>query len=308
MAPGAGADQRRGAVVPRAPLGGSPLPDWAMRGQRDHESPGSTLAGCVLRRVLPRRPVNATFTGVHAYDDRLPDLSGGGCAGQARKARPAADVCTSLPAEPLSSAESLNRGARQGFSPDPTVGGGRFAAGPTKPIHLRGRPSSGWSACCCIHPRPASPARSNDSKIFLISCRPAWTRSAARRGVDPAGAPRVRGAGLLLADIASAYPELRTAVPRRDAFARFDDVLQHKVDAKPGVRVRWRCLELLLRHAPHGHDRRRRCGALALDRIAQEDDALRAASPGLMRRNDATTSRFDALWRTARDLASATTC
>ena len=32
-----------------------------------------------------RRPVNATFTGVHAYDDRLPDWSLDGLAGSGRR-------------------------------------------------------------------------------------------------------------------------------------------------------------------------------------------------------------------------------
>src|SRR5499427_440105 len=65
---GAGGDQRRRAVVPGAAL--------------DRAAADSMTA---LARFLDSyyrlRPVNATFTGVHDYDDRLPDWSPDGLAG-----------------------------------------------------------------------------------------------------------------------------------------------------------------------------------------------------------------------------------
>src|SRR3954470_8310997 len=64
---GAGSDQRRRAVVPRAAL--------------DHAAAAAMSAlGGFFDSYYRLRPVNATFTGVHDYDDRLPDWSPDGLA------------------------------------------------------------------------------------------------------------------------------------------------------------------------------------------------------------------------------------
>src|SRR5579859_8102708 len=54
-----------------------------------------------------RRPVNATFVGVHAYDDRLPDLSAAGSADSAAEAAQLLARLEALPREPLSAAEAI---------------------------------------------------------------------------------------------------------------------------------------------------------------------------------------------------------
>ena len=62
-----------------------------------------------------RRPVNATFVGVHAYDDRLPDLSAAGCADSAAEAAGLLAQLRQLPLEPLTTAERVDLQLAEGF-------------------------------------------------------------------------------------------------------------------------------------------------------------------------------------------------
>src|SRR3954452_465828 len=69
-----GSDQRGGTLVPRAPL----------------DSAAARLMGALdpfFESYYRLRPVNATFTGVHDYDDRLPDWSPDGLAAAASEMR-----------------------------------------------------------------------------------------------------------------------------------------------------------------------------------------------------------------------------
>jgi len=61
------------------------------------------------------RPVNATFVGVHAYDDRLPDYSEQGMAAVLDDARTQLERLKALPAEALSASGALDRQLAQGF-------------------------------------------------------------------------------------------------------------------------------------------------------------------------------------------------
>jgi hypothetical protein len=61
------------------------------------------------------RPVNATFVGVHAYDDRLPDLSESGLDDARIDAEALLSALSSLPDEPLSEAQALDRTLARGF-------------------------------------------------------------------------------------------------------------------------------------------------------------------------------------------------
>ena len=61
------------------------------------------------------RPVNATFVGVHAYDDRLPDCSEQGMAAVLGDAQTQLELLEALPAEELSAAEALDRQLARGF-------------------------------------------------------------------------------------------------------------------------------------------------------------------------------------------------
>ena len=61
------------------------------------------------------RPVSATFVGVHAYNDRLPDLSDAG-RGEARAAAESLLAgLRALPDEPLDEAQAMDRGLARGF-------------------------------------------------------------------------------------------------------------------------------------------------------------------------------------------------
>src|ERR1051326_8017713 len=66
---GPGSHQRGGAVVPSAALGG---PAAARHGRR---MSFETWLDAFFDSYYRLRPVNATFIGVHAYDDQLPDFS-----------------------------------------------------------------------------------------------------------------------------------------------------------------------------------------------------------------------------------------
>ena len=63
---GAGSHQRRGTVVPRAPMGVAAV--------------GAVMLDAFFESYYRLRPVNATFTGVHEHDHRLPDWSPEGLA------------------------------------------------------------------------------------------------------------------------------------------------------------------------------------------------------------------------------------
>src|SRR5438132_14366829 len=62
-----------------------------------------------------RRPVNATFIGMHDFDDRLPDLSEQGMADTLGDAEDLLRRLATLPPEPLSPAQTLDREMACGF-------------------------------------------------------------------------------------------------------------------------------------------------------------------------------------------------
>jgi hypothetical protein len=61
------------------------------------------------------RPVNATFIGVHSYDDRLPDYSEKGAGHTVAEMESLLSRLKSLPAEPLSPSQSIDRRLAEGF-------------------------------------------------------------------------------------------------------------------------------------------------------------------------------------------------
>src|ERR1051325_5822324 len=61
------------------------------------------------------RPVNATFIGVHDYDERLPDFSERGMAGNLDDANALLQHLASLPDETLTPTEALDRQLAEGF-------------------------------------------------------------------------------------------------------------------------------------------------------------------------------------------------
>jgi Bacterial protein of unknown function (DUF885) len=61
------------------------------------------------------RPVNGTFIGVHAYDDRLPDYSESGAGDTLAEMETLLGRLRLLPAEPLSPAQDIDRRLAEGF-------------------------------------------------------------------------------------------------------------------------------------------------------------------------------------------------
>src|SRR5262249_19889270 len=62
-----------------------------------------------------RRPVSATFVGVHDYDERLPDFSQQGLGDMLADAESLLARLRALPVEPLSEAAGLDRRLAEGF-------------------------------------------------------------------------------------------------------------------------------------------------------------------------------------------------
>src|SRR5689334_2313046 len=61
------------------------------------------------------RPVNATFIGIHTYDDRLPDYSDAGVDAVRADTDTLLAQLRALPAEPLSEADQIDRRLAEGF-------------------------------------------------------------------------------------------------------------------------------------------------------------------------------------------------
>ncbi len=67
------------------------------------------------RSYYRHRPVNATFIGVHEYDDQLPDYSKQGVAAAQSDMDALLSDLHRLPDEPLNDAEILDRKLAEGF-------------------------------------------------------------------------------------------------------------------------------------------------------------------------------------------------
>src|SRR5262245_57614242 len=61
------------------------------------------------------RPVTATFSGVHLYDDRLPDYSAAGVGDALADSETLLKRLSDLPAEPLTAEQRLDRRTAEGF-------------------------------------------------------------------------------------------------------------------------------------------------------------------------------------------------
>jgi uncharacterized protein (DUF885 family) len=265
-----------------------------------------------------QRPVNATFIGVHAFDDRLPDLSK---AGQARNAAESATLLTqlrALPDEPLSTGAQLDRQLAEGFLEiaaweatsahyawgNPSLFTGEAVFGvlslllrPFAPLSERLEFATARLA--------AIPRLLDDGRSVLHDAPAAWSLRARR---ECAGAQVLLDSGLarLLHDNGIQPRGLReTAAVARAAFARFDAFVE--TELLPAATDRYACgveaFELLLRraHFLEGADELER---LALERMAEEEAAIAAGGPPLESVQPGHyLARFGELWSAARDLA-----
>ena len=256
-----------------------------------------------------RRPVNATFAGIHTYDDRLPDLSERGVAETCAEAEALVSRLGELPDAPLTPWQAIDRQLAAGFLHIQCWEAASSHFGPANPVHFTGEAIFGLVSLL-LHPsdlRLESAARRLEQVApFLqtgmdqISAVPeAWVERARRE---------CAGARLLMADAAAAFPTLHAAAAAAgSAFARFDHFLERQVRPTRDYACGGDAFDLLLRHAHMATTDAEGVERLALERIAIEEDALRTAAPSpteadvLQRAADYLT-RFDDLWHQVRDL------
>jgi hypothetical protein len=253
-----------------------------------------------------RRPVNATFIGVHTYDDRLPDLSERGIAESRAEAEELLRSLESLPVESLSQFESLDRQLAEGFLHIQQWESTSLHFGPTNPVHFTGEAIFGL-ASLLLHPtdqRLAAAAKRLEQTLALLETGMAQIHSAPEAWIQRAR-HECEGGGLLIQDIT--YPELRHGAERAaEAFARFDAFLQHDVTPTHNYACGAEAFELLLKYGHMATTDAAGLERLALERIALEEEALRSPSPepDAPHSDGNYLSRFDKLWREVRDLAT----
>lgn len=68
-----------------------------------------------FKEYYRRRPVNATFVGLHEYDDQWPDCSAAGLAAKVAGMQGLLDRLAALPVEPLTAAQQIDRKLAAGF-------------------------------------------------------------------------------------------------------------------------------------------------------------------------------------------------
>jgi len=258
-----------------------------------------------------RRPVNATFVGIHTYDDDLPDLSEAGVAASLGDAEGLLARLHALPDEPLTAWQRLDRQLAEGFLLIQQWEAGSFHFGPSNPVHFSGEAIFGLVSLLL---RPT--AERLQSAVARLEQVPAFLQTGVDqiRTAPEAWIQRARheceGAALLLADVATAFPLLQQSATRAaTAFEQFDRHLQVNVRPTRDYACGGDALDLLLRHAHMATTDTGGVEDLALDRIAAEEDALRTIPEPPADQDSAAPAadyltRFDVLWRTVRDLAT----
>jgi uncharacterized protein (DUF885 family) len=261
------------------------------------------------------RPVNATFIGLHVYDDRLPDLSAHGLADVLGDGEDLLRRLRALPDEHSTEAQALDRRLAEGFLRIQQWEAGSIHFGPgSNPTLFTGEAIFGLVSLLL---RPFAPL---EQRLHMAAARlgavPALLATGSRqiRSAPAAWIERARheceGARLLLADVAAEHAVLEHPARAASlAFNRFDHHLARKVAPSEEYACGGEALDLLLRYAhfvPTGADALER---LALERIAEEQLALAAlgpASPPAELLEDSTEpylERFERWWRAACDLA-----
>ncbi len=178
------------------------------------------------------RPVNATFIGIHEYDDRLPDFSAQGVSDVVTDMRALLAGVATLPAEPLAPAERLDRTLAVGFLETQLweYGSRHFQAG--NPCTYTGeaifgvislflRPFAPLSARlpAAIARLHAVPRLLAQGEANIREAPPAWTDRAIR---ECRGALAFLGGGadILIAEHGINTPDLREAADRAAAAFR----------------------------------------------------------------------------------------
>lgn len=210
-----------------------------------------------------RRPVNATFIGVHAHDGRLPDFSPHGVGDTVAEMDTLLARLRALPSEPMSCSEALDRRLAEGFL--------RIQLWEYQSEHFhRGNPcvytGEAVFGVIVLFLRPFAPIRERvDSAVARLASIPAYlaqgrdnVRGAPGAWIDRAvrectGARAFFGVGIdiLIRDAGITDPRVRAAADTAAAaFAEFQHYLE--VDLRPRAALMSGCggeaFELLLRH------------------------------------------------------------
>lgn len=283
------------------------------------------LLDAFMASYFVRRPVNATFTGLHDFDDRLPDLSEAGIAATLGDAEDLLQRLRALPPEPLSAVQALDRQLAEGFlliqrweSASAHFGSAPPGSGSANPTVFTAEAVFGLVSLL-LHPfaplehrlematarLAAVPALLEHGRRRISAAPAAWIARARRECVG-AGLLLEGGINSLLVEAGAEHPELRNAAhAAAEAFARFDNHLERSVAPTEEYAAGGEAFDLLLRHAhmlPIGADQLEQ---QALERIEQEQEALKAQAPPASPHDNRGPylERFDSLWQAARDLA-----
>jgi uncharacterized protein (DUF885 family) len=208
------------------------------------------------------RPVNATFIGQHAWDHALPDYSEAGIGRVLDEMQRLAADLTTLPQEPLTPAQALDRQLAQGFlqiqdweyranffqSGNPSLYTGEAIFGLIALFLTPFAPRREQTAAA-IARMHAIPAFLAQAEANLTTAPPAWT-ARARRECQGALAFLTVGVEALIAEDAYAAAELRTAAAlAAAAFRRYDAFLADTLaqQPRPDVAAGEAALDLYLR-------------------------------------------------------------
>jgi hypothetical protein len=227
-----------------------------------------------------RRPVSATFIGIHTFDEQLPDLSEAGISAGCAEAEALLERLDGLPPESLSTWETLDHQLAEGFLRVQRWECSSRHFGPTNPVQFTGEAIFGLISLL-LHPSEArvESARKRLESVpdllhtgmLQIECAPeAWLQRARRE---------CAGAGVLMEDAAIAFPPLRGAAARAAAaFAEFDRFLGTNVTPTQEYACGAEALELVLRQAHMVNGGASGVEQMALERMAIEEEALRAGA------------------------------
>ena len=236
------------------------------------------------------RPVNATFIGVHDYDDRLPDISAlaGDAEHQLQRLR-------GLPEEPLNVVDRLDRQLAEGFLLIQRWESRSAQFGFSNPSLFTGEAIFGVIGLLLQHRSPtarlaAVPGFLGEAARHLRQAPRAWIERARRE---------CTGARLLLAEL-----DLPGVDAAAAAFTHFDDALASAAGAE-GYACGPEAFDLLLRHGHFLEIDAEELERLALDWLADADATLAATAapePGAASQRPYL-ERFTTLWEDARELA-----
>jgi len=246
------------------------------------------------------RPVNATFAGVHDYDEVLPDLSTAGLATTLADAEALLARLRELPEEPLSAAEALDRQLAEGFLLIQRWESNSLHFARGNPSVYTGEAVFGVIGLLLQNRRSAACVRLAAIPAFLESVRET-IRSAPRAWIERARR-ECTGAQLLMANL-----DLPGAPEAASAFARFDAWLEQ--EQAPRATEDYACgaeaFALLLQSGHFLEIGAQDLEQRALERMAGEQAVLAQGAPEDAASGSAEPylERFATLWTEARNLA-----